>query len=164
GCHIGEYSKVGGEISNSIIQGYSNKAHEGFLGTSYIGRWCNLGAGTNVSNLKNNYGTIHVWNQGEMIDSGLQFQGLIMGDHCKTAIGTRFNTGTVVDTAANIFCPDFPPKYIPAFNWGGDDPKLLYAIDKFLETASIVLKRKGLSLNDAEINALKSLHKNQEKY
>src|ERR1044071_4485832 len=117
---IGPYSKVGGEISNSVVFGYSNKAHDGFLGNSVIGEWCNLGADSNNSNLKNNYSKIKVWNYREetFINTGLQFCGLIMGDHSKCSINTMFNTGTVVGVGANVFDGGFPPKMVKSFAWG----------------------------------------------
>ncbi|MEM8893572.1 MAG: putative sugar nucleotidyl transferase, partial [Bacteroidota bacterium] len=118
---IGPYSKVGGEVSNSVIFGYSNKAHAGFLGNSVLGEWCNIGADTNTSNLKNNYTSIKLWNYARerFIDTGLQFCGLMMGDHSKAGINTMFNTGTVVGVGANIFGDGFPRTFIPSFAWGG---------------------------------------------
>ncbi len=141
---VGPHCKVAGEISNSVIFGYSNKAHDGFLGNSVLGEWCNLGADTNNSNLKNNYSSIKIWNYARMdyVDTGLTFCGLIMGDHAKSAIGTRFNTGTVVGPFANIIQGDFPPKYIPAFSWGEEN----YDFEKAMQTAQKVFARRNMSL------------------
>lgn len=146
---IGPYSKVGGEVNNSVIQGYSNKGHDGFLGNSVIGEWCNLGADTNNSNLKNNYGEVKMYNYNEKkyINSRLQFLGLIMGDHSKCGINTMFNTGTVVGVFANIFGSNFPPKHIPSFSWGGADGFTSYNFDKALEVAQRVMERRNYTLS-----------------
>jgi UDP-N-acetylglucosamine diphosphorylase/glucosamine-1-phosphate N-acetyltransferase len=156
---VGPYSKVGGEVNNSVIQGYSNKGHDGFLGNSVIGEWCNLGADTNNSNLKNNYGKVSVWNYElkESIDTGLQFVGLIMGDHSKSGINTMFNTGTVVGVFANIFGGGFPPKYIPSFSWGGADSLSLYQFDKAIEVANRVMERRNKTLSPADVKILKHI-------
>ncbi len=152
---IGPYCKIGGEINNSIFFGHSNKAHDGFLGNSVIGEWCNLGAGTNNSNLKNNYALVKLWNYSKngFIDTGQQFCGLIMGDHSKCGINTMFNTGTVVGVSANIYGSGFPRNFIPSFSWGGAGGFKVYQIEKALETAEIVMKRRNLPLttNDVEI-------------
>ncbi|MCS7003792.1 MAG: GlmU family protein [Cytophagales bacterium] len=144
---VGPYSKVGGEISNSVIFGYSNKAHDGFLGNSVLGEWCNLGADTNTSNLKNNYSEVSVWSYAEnkMIPTGLQFCGLFMGDHSKSSINTMFNTGTVVGFSANIFGAGFPPKHIPSFAWGGTEGFQKYELSKAQQTAEIVMKRRNVN-------------------
>lgn len=152
---IGPYSKVGGEISNVVIFGYSNKSHDGFLGNAVIGEWCNLGAATNASNLKNTYGNIKVWNypQEKLIDSGRQFCGLIMGDHSRCGINTMFNTGTVVGVGTNVYGEGFPPKFIPSFSWGSANSGgnfATYQLDKFLETAKIVMKRRNKTLDMGE--------------
>lgn len=146
---LGPYSKVGGEINNSVLLANSNKAHDGFLGNSVIGEWCNLGADTNNSNLKNNYANVKVWNypSASFIDSGGQFCGLIMGDHSKCGINTMFNTGTVVGVSANIFGPGFPPTFIPSFSWGGADGFVEYKMEKVLETANLVMERRGIQLS-----------------
>jgi UDP-N-acetylglucosamine diphosphorylase/glucosamine-1-phosphate N-acetyltransferase len=156
---VGPFSKVGGEVNNSVIFGYSNKGHDGFLGNSVLGEWCNLGADTNNSNLKNNYGVVKAWNfeQKEMIDTGLQFLGLIMGDHSKSGINTMFNTGTVVGVSANIFGSGFPPKYIPSFSWGGSEGFELFNFDKALEVVEKVMKRRDKLLNHDEIGILKHI-------
>jgi len=157
---IGPHSKVGGEVNNSVIQGFSNKGHDGFLGNSVIGEWCNLGADTNNSNLKNNYGEVKSWNyqKQEYIKTGLQFLGLIMGDHSKCGINTMFNTGTVVGVFANIYGGDFPPKYIPSYSWGGSSGFQKYKIEKAIEVAKAVMKRRKIELSKKEESVLKYLY------
>ncbi|WP_462253433.1 GlmU family protein [Ekhidna sp.] len=149
---IGPHSKVGGEVSNSVIFGYSNKGHEGFLGNSVIGEWCNLGADTNNSNLKNNYASVKMWDfaSGRFKDTGLQFCGLIMGDHSKCGINTMFNTGTTVGVSANIFGDGFPRTIIPSFAWGGSSGFSTYQTRKVFETAELVMKRRNKSLTEAD--------------
>ncbi len=149
---VGPYSKVGGEISNAVIFGYSNKGHEGFLGNSVIGEWCNLGADTNNSNLKNNYANVKMWDfaSGRFKDTGLQFCGLIMGDHSKCGINTMFNTGTTVGVSANIFGDGFPRTIIPSFAWGGSSGFSTYQPRKVFETAELVMKRRNKSLTEAD--------------
>jgi UDP-N-acetylglucosamine diphosphorylase/glucosamine-1-phosphate N-acetyltransferase len=149
---IGPFSKVGGEINNSVLQANSNKAHDGFLGNAVLGEWCNLGADTNNSNLKNNYAEVKVWNypSGNFINTGSQFCGLIMGDHSKCGINTMFNTGTVVGVSANIFGPGFPGNFIPSFSWGGADGFTEYRMEKVLETANLVMERRGMQLSQEE--------------
>ncbi len=149
---FGPYSKVGGEVGNSVILGYSNKAHDGYLGNSVIGEWCNLGADTNTSNLKNNYGSVKTWSykENDMIDTGTQYCGLTMGDHSKCGINTMFNTGTVVGVFANIFDAGFPPKHIPSFSWGGKHEMTAYKIDKALELAKIVMNRRNVEITDQD--------------
>lgn len=163
---IGPHCKVGGEVNNSVIFGYSNKAHDGFLGNSVIGEWCNLGADTNNSNLKNNYGNVKLYNYKKetMIDTGLQFCGLMMGDHSKCGINTMFNTGTVVGVGANIFGGGFPPTHIPSFSWGGSETMETYKLDKMLETAQRVYERRSLTVTDEEKNILENVFKQTEKY
>lgn len=142
---IGPYSKVGGEVNNSVIFGYSNKAHDGFLGNSVIGEWCNLGADTNTSNLKNNYAEVRLWDyetQG-FAKTGLQFCGLMMGDHSKCGINTMFNTGTVIGVSANIFGSGFPRNFIPSFSWGGSSGYSTYLTKKAFEVAEVVMNRRG---------------------
>ncbi|MFC2104113.1 GlmU family protein [Bacteroidota bacterium] len=163
---IGPYSKVGGEINNSVIFGYSNKAHDGFLGNSVIGEWCNLGADTNNSNLKNNYAEVRVWNyeSERFIKTGLQFCGLIMGDHSKCAINTMFNTGTVVGVNANIFGDGFPRNFVPSFSWGGASGFTVYGINKAFEVAEKVMERRDVSLDETEKNILKEIFERTSKY
>jgi UDP-N-acetylglucosamine diphosphorylase/glucosamine-1-phosphate N-acetyltransferase len=149
---IGPYSKVGGEISNSVIFGYSNKGHDGFLGNSVIGEWCNLGADTNTSNLKNNYDNIKIWNyeKGGFKDTGEQFCGLIMGDHSKSGINTMFNTGTVVGVSANVFGAGFPRTFIPSFSWGGAGGLTTFITKKADEVAARVMARRNLDYTEDE--------------
>ena len=133
GTTVGPFSKVAGEINNSILFGFSSKAHEGYLGNSIIGEWCNLGAGTNVSNLKNNYEKVKIWNYqtNKFKSTELQFCGLIMGDHSKSSINTMFNTGTVVGVGANIYGSGFPRNFIPSFSWGGALGFSIYKLNSF---------------------------------
>jgi UDP-N-acetylglucosamine diphosphorylase/glucosamine-1-phosphate N-acetyltransferase len=157
---IGPHCKVGGEVSNSVIFGYSNKAHDGFLGNSVVGEWCNLGADTNNSNLKNNYGNVKLYNyaSGRLVDTGLQFCGLIMGDHSKSGINTMFNTGTVVGVGSNIFGGGFPSTNIMSFSWGGSGGFEPYKLDKLFETAEKVFQRRGLVFDDKEKAILSSVY------
>jgi UDP-N-acetylglucosamine diphosphorylase/glucosamine-1-phosphate N-acetyltransferase len=163
---IGPYCKVGGEISNSIFFGYSNKGHDGFVGDSVIGEWCNLGADTNTSNLKNNYGSVDVWSYRESknMDTGLQFHGLIMGDHAKCGINTMFNTGSVVGVSANVFGSDFPPKFIPSFSWGGAQWLRTFTFDKAIEVATRMMERRGLPLTQIDMDILREAYTRDEKY
>ena len=158
---VGPFSKVGGEISNSVFFGNSNKAHDGYLGNSVIGEWCNLGAGTNSSNLKNNYETVKLWSHAESSfkNTGLQFCGLMMGDHSKTGISTMFNTGTVVDVCANIFGGGLPPTYIPSFAWGGAHGFTIYKIEKALETINKVMSRRNADFSEDDKDILLHLFK-----
>lgn len=163
---IGPYSKVGGEINNAVIIGYSNKAHDGFLGNSVIGEWCNLGADTNNSNLKNNYTEVRLWNyeKERFIKTGLQFCGLIMGDHSKCAINTMFNTGTVIGVNANIFGGGFPRNFIPSFSWGGAQGFTIYGLDKAFEVAEKVMERRNKILDDKEKKILSYIFEKTSKY
>ena len=159
GVSIGPNCKVGGEVSNSIIYGNSNKAHDGYLGNAVIGEWCNLGADTNNSNLKNNYDTVKAWDYEEekLISTGLQFCGLFMGDHSKTAINSALNTGTTVGVACNLFGSGFPPTYVPSFTWGGAPKSDVHAFDKAMKTARIVMERKNTALTPAAEKVLKTI-------
>ncbi|MEE4196303.1 MAG: GlmU family protein [Bacteroidales bacterium] len=163
---IGPYSKVGGEVNNSVIIGYSNKGHDGFLGNSVIGEWCNLGADTNNSNLKNNYAEVRLWNyeNERFIKTGLQFCGLIMGDHSKCAINTMFNTGTVVGVNANIFGEGFPRNFVPSFSWGGARGFTIYGLDKAFEVAEKVMERRNKILDDQEKEILTHIFEKTSKY
>lgn len=156
---IGTYCKVGGEISNSMLLGYSNKGHDGFLGNSVLGEWCNLGADTNTSNLKNNYGKIKTYDYGSqsLQDTGLIFHGLIMGDHSKCGINTMFNTGTIVGVSANIFGGGFPAKHIPSFSWGGADGMSEYRFDKAIETARAMMGRRGKEVTEHDLSVLQHI-------
>ncbi|MCX5750900.1 MAG: putative sugar nucleotidyl transferase [Candidatus Saganbacteria bacterium] len=147
GTSIGPHCKIGGEVSVSIILGYSNKAHYGFLGHAYLAEWVNLGAGTTNSNLKNTYSGVKIWNKGKIIESGEQFLGCLIGDHVKTAIGTMINTGSVIDVVSNIFDLSPTPKYIPPFSWGKDEE---YTIEKAFEVARICAERRKIIFDEAE--------------
>jgi UDP-N-acetylglucosamine diphosphorylase/glucosamine-1-phosphate N-acetyltransferase len=149
---IGPGCKVGGEINNVVFFANSNKAHDGYLGNAVIGEWCNLGADTNCSNLKNNYDQVKIWNEhtNKSISTGLTFCGLLMGDHSKCAINTSFNTGTVVGVSSNIFGNGFPEKFIPSFCWGGSEGMTTYDINRAMETANRMMGRRDRQLNEAE--------------
>ena len=157
---IGPHCKVGGEVNNVVIFSYSNKGHDGYLGNAVLGEWCNLGADTNASNLKNNYATVKLWNykKKRFLDTGLQFAGLIMGDHSKTAIGTQINTGTIIGVAANMFKPGFPPNLVNNFSWGGmkDDEK--FKLEKAYEVAEKAMGRRNVELTEADKNILKHIY------
>lgn len=166
GTTVGPECKVGGEVSNVVFYGYSNKGHDGFLGNSVIGEWCNLGADTNSSNLKNNYAIVKLWNYGtkRFVNTGLQFCGLIMGDHSKCGINTMFNTGTVVGVSANIFGAAFPRNFIPSFTWGGATGFSTYALNKAFETAEKVMQRRNLPLTDIDKDILKHIFETSTEY
>jgi UDP-N-acetylglucosamine diphosphorylase/glucosamine-1-phosphate N-acetyltransferase len=149
GSAVGPRCKIGGEIEESVLQGFSNKQHEGFLGHAFLGEWVNLGADTNNSDLKNNYSSVRVWESGQTLDTGLLFVGLIAGDHVKSAINTSFNTGTVVGLSSQIFGSGFPPKYVPPFTWGGIEAQQAYDLDKALATARTVMARRDRMLSTA---------------
>ena len=149
---LGPHSKVGGEVNNSVFIGYSNKGHDGFLGNSVLGEWCNLGADTNNSNLKNNYAIVKMWNypKSKFLSTNLQFAGLIMGDHSKSGINTMFNTGTVVGVFANIFGSGFPRNFVPSFSWGGAGGFSTYNTLKAYEVAEKVMGRRGIKFDEKE--------------
>ncbi len=149
---VGAHCKVGGEIGNSVIHSYSNKGHDGYLGNSVLGSWCNLGADTNTSNLKNNYGEVKVWDYATETQSpsGLQFHGLVMGDHSKSSINTMFNTGTVVGMCANVFDGGFPPKFVPSFTWGSPGQMTSFKMEKAFEAAEAMMSRRNLDLSETE--------------
>ena len=163
---LGPHCKVGGEINNSVILGYSNKGHDGFLGNSAIGEWCNLGADTNNSNLKNNYDEVKAWSyvDGRFSKTGQQFCGLIMGDHSKSGINTMFNTGTVVGVSANVYGAGFPRNFIPSFTWGGPQGTTEYMIKKALDTANRMMQRRGLQVDDVERTILEKVYADSAKY
>lgn len=163
---IGPHCKVGGEVNNSVIFGYSNKAHDGFLGNSVIGEWCNIGADSNNSNLKNNYAEVRLWsyNKERFAKTGLQFCGLIMGDHSKCGINTMFNTGTVVGVNANIYGSGFPRNFIPSFSWGGAAGFQTYEIKKAFEVAEKVMERRGIELDAKERKILTHIFDFTSKY
>ena len=149
---IGPFCKVGGEVNNSVLFGYSSKGHDGFLGNSVIGEWCNLGADTNNSNLKNNYAAVKLWdyNTGRFAKTGLQFCGLMMGDHSKCGINTMFNTGTVIGVSVNIFGSGFPRNFVPSFSWGGASGFTEYKTNKVFEVAEVVMQRRGITFDVKE--------------
>jgi UDP-N-acetylglucosamine diphosphorylase/glucosamine-1-phosphate N-acetyltransferase len=152
-CTLGPHCKVGGEINNVTFQAYSNKGHDGFLGNASIGEWCNLGADTNSSNLKNNYGNVSTYSYeaGAEIKTDTQFMGVCMGDHSKCSINSMFNTATVIGVSCNIFGADFPPKFIPSFSWGGSDGFVKFKLEKAIEYSNNMMNRRGLSLSTEEI-------------
>ncbi len=153
---IGPHCKVGGEVNNVVFQAYSNKGHDGFLGNSSIGEWCNLGADTNASNLKNNYGNISTYSYEakKEIPTNEQFMGLFMGDHSKCGINTMFNTATVIGVSSNIYGAGFPPKYIPSFRWGGAEELVPFRFENAIEYANNMMGRRGLQLSTSEIEIL----------
>lgn len=156
---IGPECKVGGEVKESVILGHSNKAHDGFLGNSILGEWCNIGAGTSVSNLKNNYSNVRMWDYSTqtMRDSGLQYLGLVMGDHSKAGINSMFNTGTIVGVASNIFGAGYPPKYVPSFSWGGAEGFVTHRLEDALQTARKVVARRDTTLTPDEEEILRQV-------
>lgn len=157
---FGPECRVGGEVNNSVILGFSNKGHDGFLGNSVLGEWCNLGADTNNSNLKNTYGEVKVFShaEGKEVDTGLQFCGLFMGDHAKSGINTMFNTGTVVGVGANVFGAGFPPKRVPSFAWGGSAGLEAYDIEKAIIAARRVMERRHMTLTALDEAVLRHVH------
>jgi len=163
---VGPYSKVGGEVNNSVIFANSNKGHDGFLGNSVLGEWCNLGADTNTSNLKNNYDEVRLWDyQTEgFAKTGLQFCGLMMGDHSKCGINTMFNTGTVVGVSANIFGSGFPRNFIPSFSWGGSAGFTVYLTKKAFEVAEIVMSRRHVEFTEHDRAILEHVFEETKKY
>ncbi|WP_266204098.1 GlmU family protein [Pontibacter kalidii] len=163
---IGPFCKVGGEVAASVIFGYTNKGHEGYLGNSVLGEWINIGADTNTSNLKNNYAEVKVWNyaKGSFKSSGQQFCGLIMGDHSKCGINTMFNTGTVVGVSANIYGPGFPRQFIPSFSWGGAAGFVTFQLPKAMELAEKVMSRRNLHFGETEQNIFQYIFEQGEQY
>lgn len=145
---IGEHCKVHGEMSTTIFLAYANKAHDGFVGHSYVGRWVNVGAGTITSNLKNTYGTVHLWTPEGMCDTGLQFLGTMFGDHVKTGIGTRLTTGCVLGAAANVFGEHMPPKVVPPFAWGDGAPYALFELPRFFTQCERMMARRQVMLGE----------------
>ncbi|MEA2767015.1 MAG: UDP-N-acetylglucosamine diphosphorylase / glucose-phosphate thymidylyltransferase [Gemmatimonadaceae bacterium] len=156
---IGDHCKVRGEFSNTIVLGHSNKGHAGFVGHSYLGRWVNLGAMTTTSNLKNTYGAVQLWTPGGMKDTGQQFLGTFFGDHAKTGIGTLLSTGTVIGAGASVFGTNMPPRVVPPFAWGDEEPYDTYDITRFLVVAERVMSRRGVKLSDKARTQLSEAHK-----
>lgn len=163
---IGPFSKVCGEVSNSVIFGYSSKGHEGYLGNAVLGEWCNIGADSNNSNLKNNYAKVRIWNYAtESFDqTGLQFCGLMMGDHSKTAINTMFNTGTVIGVNCNIYVPGFPRNFVPSFSWGGATGFSSYLPKKAFNVAKVMMARRQVEFNDVEARILEHVFEITKKW
>lgn len=163
---IGPFCKVGGEVSNSVIFGYSSKGHEGFLGNSIIGEWCNIGADSNSSNLKNNYAEVKLWDyeSGRFKNTGLQFCGLMMADHAKCGINTMFNTGTVVGVGANVFGSGFPRNFIPSFSWGGSAGMTTFQQRKFDEVAKAVMVRRNKEYTEQEQGIIKHVFEDTSEY
>ena len=166
GNTIGPHSKVGGEVNNAVILGYTNKSHDGYLGNSVIGEWCNIGADSNISNLKNNYSEVRLWSYlTESFEStGQQFCGLIMGDHSKCAINSMFNSGTVIGVSTNVFGAGFPRNFIPSFAWGGTSGFKTYDFEKAMETAALVMERRNKELDEIERNILERVAKDTIKH
>ena len=163
---LGPFCKVGGEVNNSVLMGYSNKGHDGFLGNSVIGEWCNLGADTNNSNLKNNYAEVKLWSykKGGFAKTGLQFCGLMMGDHSKCGINTMFNTGTVIGVSANIFGSGFPRNFVPSFSWGGASGFTEYKTNKVFEVAKVVMSRRNEVFDEKEQAILEHVFEETSQY
>ncbi|WP_417557880.1 GlmU family protein [Mesoflavibacter zeaxanthinifaciens] len=163
---IGPFSKVGGEVNNSVLFGYSNKGHDGFLGNSVLGEWCNLGADSNNSNLKNNYAEVRLWDYDteRFARTGLQFCGLMMGDHSKCGINTMFNTGTVVGVNANIFGSGFPRNFVPSYSWGGASGFSTYLTKKAFEVAEVVMSRRNIDFTLQDKAILEHVFEITKKY
>ncbi|WP_053990322.1 GlmU family protein [Mangrovimonas sp. TPBH4] len=163
---VGPYCKVGGEINNSVLFAYSNKGHDGFLGNSVLGEWCNLGADTNNSNLKNNYAEVRLWNYETegFARTGLQFCGLMMGDHSKSGINTMFNTGTVVGVSANVFGSGYPRNFIPSFAWGGSSGSTTFVTKKAFEVAKVVMSRRNIEFTEQDAAILEHIFDMTQKY
>ncbi|CAZ94153.1 MULTISPECIES: GlmU family protein [Zobellia] len=163
---IGPYGKVCGEISNSVIFGYSSKGHEGYLGNAVLGEWCNIGADSNNSNLKNNYAKVRLWNYASesFEQTGLQFCGLMMGDHSKTAINTMFNTGTVIGVNCNIYVPGFPRNFVPSFSWGGASGFSTYSTTKAFDAAKVMMARRNVEFDDKEARILEHVFELTKKW
>lgn len=163
---VGPHSRIGGEVNNSVLFGYSNKGHDGFLGNSVLGEWCNIGADSNNSNLKNNYEEVKLWSYETegFAKTGLQFCGLMMGDHSKCGINTMFNTGTVVGVSANIFGSGFPRNFVPSFSWGGASGFTTYITKKAFETARLVMSRRNVVFDEVEAKILEHVFDETKKY
>jgi UDP-N-acetylglucosamine diphosphorylase/glucosamine-1-phosphate N-acetyltransferase len=163
---LGPKSKVGGEVNNVILSGYCSKGHEGYLGNAVIGEWCNIGADTNNSNLKNTYAEVKMWeyNEERFVKTGLQFCGLIMGDHSKCGINTMFNTGTVIGYSTNIYGSNIPRNFIPSFSWGGAAGFKTYNLDKAMETSDLVMTRKNEKFTSQDQKIMEYIFENSKKY
>ena len=163
---VGPHCRIGGEVNNSVLFGYSNKGHDGFLGNSVLGEWCNIGADSNNSNLKNNYEEVRLWSYETegFAKTGLQFCGLMMGDHSKCGINTMFNTGTVVGVSTNIFGSGFPRNFVPSFSWGGASGFTTYITKKAFETAKIVMSRRHVEFSEQDAKILEHVFEETKKY
>ena len=163
---VGPHSRIGGEVNNSVLFGFSNKGHDGFLGNSVLGEWCNIGADSNNSNLKNNYDEVKLWNYETegFAKTGLQFCGLMMGDHSKCGINTMFNTGTVVGVSTNIFGSGFPRNFVPSFSWGGASGFTTYITKKAFETAKLVMSRRNVEFDAQEAAILEHVFEETKKW
>lgn len=163
---VGPHCRIGGEVNNSVLFGYSNKGHDGFLGNSVLGEWCNIGADSNNSNLKNNYEEVRLWSYETegFARTGLQFCGLMMGDHSKCGINTMFNTGTVVGVSTNIFGSGFPRNFVPSFSWGGASGFTTYITKKAFETAKIVMSRRHVAFTEQDAKILEYVFEETKKY
>jgi len=163
---FGPYCKVGGEVNNAVLFAYSNKGHEGFLGNAVLGEWCNLGADTNTSNMKNNYAEVRLWSYHTegFARTGLQFCGMIMGDHSKAGINTMFNTGTVVGVSANIYGGGFPRNFIPSYSWGGASGFTTYRTNKAFETAKAMMARRGVAFDAVDQELLETVFEMTKKW
>jgi UDP-N-acetylglucosamine diphosphorylase/glucosamine-1-phosphate N-acetyltransferase len=166
GTTVGPYCKIGGEVNNSVLFAYSNKGHDGFMGNSVLGEWCNVGADTNISNLKNDYSEVRLWDYETegFTKTGLQFCGLMMGDHSKCGINTMFNTGTVVGVSANIFGSGFPRNFIPSFSWGGSAGMTTYKTNKAFEVAKVVMARRDVDFGEGDIKILEHVFEETAQY
>lgn len=166
GTTVGPYCKVGGEVNNTVFMAYSSKGHDGFLGNSVLGEWCNIGADSNNSNLKNNYAQVKLWDYetGRFVNTGLQFCGLMMGDHSKCGINTMFNTGTVIGVATNIFGSGFPRNFVPSFSWGGASGFVKHLPNKAFETAKIAMARRDIELTPQDEDILNHIFEDTKKY
>ena len=163
---VGPYSVIGGEVNNSVLFGYSNKGHDGFLGNSVLGEWCNIGADSNNSNLKNNYEEVKLWSYETegFAKTGLQFCGLMMGDHSKCGINTMFNTGTVIGVSANIFGSGFPRNFVPSFSWGGASGFTTYITKKAFEVAKVVMSRRHIDFTEQDAAILEHVFEESKKW
>jgi len=163
---VGPHSRIGGEVSNSVLFAYSNKGHDGFLGNSVLGEWCNIGADSNNSNLKNNYEEVKLWSyeKEKFEPTGLQFCGLMMGDHSKCGINTMFNTGTVIGVSTNIFGSGFPRNFVPSFSWGGAGGFTTYITKKAFETARLVMLRRNVEFDEKEAAILEHVFEETKKW
>ncbi|ALM07379.1 glucose-1-phosphate thymidylyltransferase [Sediminicola sp. YIK13] len=162
----GPHCRIGGEVNNSVLFSYSNKGHDGFLGNAVLGEWCNIGADSNNSNLKNNYEPVRLWSYETegFAKTGLQFCGLMMGDHSKCGINTMFNTGTVIGVSANIFGSGFPRNFVPSYSWGGASGFTTYLPKKAFETARIMMERRGVEFNEIEADILNHVFEETKKW